>query len=77
MNEGIKTASLLLAFIVMLGCVYLEVNIQALIIRTISTLCACWILGFTAYKLSAIMIGKQPNEKGDGKSEQSQAKANA
>lgn len=59
MKEAIKTLSLLISFLVMLGCIYLEVDIQVLVSRTILTLIACYALGMIAYWLTSIMIGKR------------------
>lgn len=63
MKEVIKTASLLIAFLVMLGCVYLEVDIRLLLKRTFVTFVACNVFGFMALYLANIMIGKQSAEK--------------
>ncbi len=78
MKEVIKNISMLLAFIVMLVCVYLETDIKTLVTRTLLTLVATFLLGHTAYGLSAVMVsGTKINTSRSNSTGKSQVKAKA
>ena len=78
MKEVIKTISLLIAFIVMLVCVYLETDIKTLVSRTLLTLVATFFLGHTAYGLSSVMVSNHKITENNSKSRtQSRIKAKA
>lgn len=78
MKEVIKTASLLIAFIVMLVCVYIEADIKTLVSRTMLTLIAAFILGHTAYGLSSVMVSNHKiSENNSNAQDQPRIKAKA